>query len=180
MAAEADGKLQREFAIAGWNGMMDDLKRILADHPEAVHWADPNGGMTALHGAAGQCHTNVIQFLLAAGTDVNARDHKGETPLMYGAGNGGKTHIQALLDGGADVTLLDNKGHDVLYHTSDLLQQPQNADIIRRHAQLLEQKRLQEEETRRQADIDGAAAHMRDGSAVAVRVGKPLRLKGPG
>lgn len=170
-------RLHREFSVAGWNGMMKDLSRILEAHPDAVHWSDDRGGMTALHGAANQCKTEVIKWLLEKGSDINARDHKGRTPLMHAAGNGGKDHLQPLLDAGADIGAVDNDGHDAIWHTTDGFHQPQNADRIRRHAALLEQKRLLEEETRRQADIESAAGEMRTGTAKPVPVGKPLRLK---
>jgi ankyrin repeat protein len=174
---EREKKLQREFSIAGWNGMMKDLRRILKAHPNAVHWADPLGGMTALHGAAAQCHTDVIQWLLEKGSDINARDDKGRTPLMHAAGNGGQTHVQALLDAGADIALRDKEGNDAIYYTSNLMPQSRNADIIRRHARGLEEKKRQERENRRRADIEGAAAEMLAGTAKPLPVGKPLRLK---
>lgn len=157
--------------------MMKDLSRILKAHPDAVHWTDHLSGMTALHGAAAQCHTDVIQWLLEKGSDINARDDKGRTPLMHAAGNGGKTHVQALLDGGADITLTDKDGNDAIYYTSNLMPQSRNADIIQRHAWKLEAQKQQEEETRRQADIEGAAGEMLAGTAKPMPVGRPLRLK---
>lgn len=177
MTNPPDIDLKREFAVAGWNGMMEDLKRILLDYPDAVHWTDDRNGMTALHGAAAQCKTEVIKFLLAQGADINARDKKGETPLMHAAGNGGQTHVQALLDAGADIAAVDGKGHDAIWHTADGFRQSRNADLIRAHARLLELKKAQEDEARRQADIEGAATQMRDGAARAITVGKPLKLK---
>ncbi|MEZ0224136.1 MAG: ankyrin repeat domain-containing protein [Alphaproteobacteria bacterium] len=177
MTPEENKRLQREFSIAGWNGMMKDLRRILNAHPDAVHWTDHMSGMTALHGAAAQCHTDVIQWLLEKGSDINARDDKGRTPLMHAAGNGGKDHLQPLLDAGADIGAVDNDGHDAIWHTSDGFPQPQNADHIRRHARVLEEKKQREEEIRRQADIEGAAGEMRTGTAKSMPVGKPLRLK---
>ena len=171
--------LHREFSVAGWNGMMADIKRILADHPDAIHWVDDRSGMTALHGAAAQCKTEVIKFLLEKGSDINARDDKGRTPLMHGAGNGGKTHVQALLDAGADIAAVDNDGHDAIWHTTDGFRQPQNADLIRRHAWILEEQKKFDDETRRIADIDATVVHMQTGSDKPVTVGRPLRLKGP-
>jgi hypothetical protein len=177
MTPEENTRLQREFSVAGWNGMMKDLRRILKAHPGAVHWVDDRSGMTALHGAANQCHTDVIQWLLEKGSDINARDDKGRTPLMHAAGNGGETHVQALLDGGADITLTDNAGNDAIYYTTNSFPQPRNADIIRRHAGMLEDKKRQEDKARRLADIEGAASEMLAGTAKSVAVGKPLRLK---
>lgn len=170
--------LRREFFIAGWNGRMKDITRILQRHPDAPLWADDsNDGMTALQGAAAQCNTDVIKFLIEKGADINARDARGRTALMHGAGNGGKTHVQALLDAGADISAVDNDGHDAIWHTTDSLPQPQNADLIRAHARMLELKKAMEDEARRQADIEGAATQMRDGAHRPVTIGKPLKLK---
>ena len=169
--------LHREFSVAGWNGMLGDLKRILAEHPDAVRWTDDRSGMTALHGAAAQCKTEAILFLLENGAEINARDDKGRTPLMHAAGNGGRDHLQPLLDAGADIAAVDKEGKDAIAYTEKNFSQPINAGLIRRHATLLEIKRTAEEETRRQADIEGAAAHMRNGAAHPVTVGRPLRLK---
>jgi hypothetical protein len=177
MKQRPDIDLRREFAVAGWNGMLGDLKRILADHPDAVHWTDDRSGMTALHGAAAQCQTDAIKFLLEKGADVNARDDQGRTPLMHAASNGGQDHLQPLMDAGADVAAVDRGGHDAIWHTTDGFPQPQNAEHIRRHARQLALKKAQEDEARRQADIEAAADGMRSGASQSVTVGKPLKLK---
>jgi ankyrin repeat protein len=40
---------------------------------------------------------------LAAGTAINSRDHRGNTPLIYAAGFGSREALKLLLDSGADV-----------------------------------------------------------------------------
>ena len=37
---------------------------------------------TALHYAASEGHTSVLQYLLKAGADINARNWQGKTPLQ--------------------------------------------------------------------------------------------------
>jgi ankyrin repeat protein len=50
----------------------------------AFHF-DSNGGNTALHMAAYAGGAAVIRELLAAGADVGATNHRGDTPLHFAA-----------------------------------------------------------------------------------------------
>ncbi len=45
----------------------------------------------------------IVQALLDAGADVNAKDNNGETALIQAASTGHTETVQALLDAGADV-----------------------------------------------------------------------------
>ena len=53
--------------------------------------------------AAGGGHTEVVQALIAAGADVNARDYGGGTALMDAAGEGHVEIVRDLIAAGADV-----------------------------------------------------------------------------
>ena len=53
--------------------------------------------------AASDGNVTAVQNLLNAGTDVNAREHEGETPLMYAAVAGKTEVVKLLLDRGADI-----------------------------------------------------------------------------
>jgi excisionase family DNA binding protein len=55
-----------------------------------------------------------VDFLLAAGAAVNARDAEGWTPLMWATVKGYGEIARALLDAGADVRVKNNKGWTAL------------------------------------------------------------------
>ena len=61
-------------------GDIESVKSILADHPEAVNEVDQYG-FTALHGLAAEEHTDVAEYLIQHGAEVNATNFEGITPL---------------------------------------------------------------------------------------------------
>ena len=73
-------------------------------------------GRTALHKAAKNSNTGIMQKLLDSGADPNLSDAEGSTPLHLAAkyGNVG-VHVQKLLDGGADPNLTNAKGLTALH-----------------------------------------------------------------
>ena len=54
--------------------------------------------------------TRNIEGLLAAGAEVDAKDEKGVTALMYASAEGYAQSVEALLDAGADVDAQANDG----------------------------------------------------------------------
>ena len=80
---------------------------------------DERDGRRALHWAAERGRLAMVQVLLAAGADVNAKNHEGKTALHY-AGKGGHVDVtKALLARGgwlhADVHARDEDGHTALW-----------------------------------------------------------------
>lgn len=66
---------------------------------------------SALHLATVTNQTNMIHYLLGLGIDVNVKDSKGETPLMYAAKNkedDALDTLKALINCGADLNLASN------------------------------------------------------------------------
>ncbi|KAL2813096.1 ankyrin repeat-containing domain protein [Aspergillus granulosus] len=67
-----------------------------------------NSGMTALHHASTEGHSELIKALLDAGANIRARTrHKTYTPLLTAAQFGRSTAVQVLLAHGADVNDLN-------------------------------------------------------------------------
>ena len=64
-------------------------------------------GQTALHTAAIQGNYLITEYLLRRGADINARDHKGNTPLHYATS---KPIRDKLLQHGADFSLINYAG----------------------------------------------------------------------
>ncbi len=63
--------------------------------------------------------TPTTRALLAKGADVQARDAKGRTALMYAAENGDPTTVQALLTNGADVNARDWQSWTALIYAAE-------------------------------------------------------------
>ncbi len=81
--------------------------------------AQDQEGLTALHIAAANAFDAEIDDLLAAGAVVDARDHKGQTPLMHAAG--ARWHdrqVDRLIRAGADVNATDKQGKTALMHAA--------------------------------------------------------------
>ena len=56
-------------------------------------------------------NVDLIRLLLASGADVNARDTKGDTPLMYAiTGNSPGTWVDVLIKAGADMNAKNKAG----------------------------------------------------------------------
>jgi ankyrin repeat protein len=73
------------------------------------------GGRTPLHVAvAGRGNRELIEALLDAGADVNAKDGRGYTPLHVTTVEGVAGIIHLLLDRGAEINARDNDGKTAL------------------------------------------------------------------
>ena len=68
------------------------------------------GPSMSIHEAAGNGDIEAIKQHLAAGTDVNAKDGGGWTPLFYAAFSGRTEGAELLIAEGVDVNAKDNLG----------------------------------------------------------------------
>jgi ankyrin repeat protein len=66
---------------------------------------------------------------LAAGTDVNAKNKIGSTPLNYAAHGGHKEIVELLIAAGADVNARDKDGKTPF----DVSSNDETADLLRKH-----------------------------------------------
>ena len=85
-----------------------------------------------LHSAAHQGDLAVVKRLVAAGTDVNARDELGSTPLHYAANQYHAEVMKFLLESGADVNAQQNGGTTALHHAV-VANGPEIARILLEH-----------------------------------------------
>ena len=123
--------------------------------------ADPNTadeGVTALYEAVASQRDGMVDVLLRAGADVNARCNRGQTALLSAASLGRTDHVGKLLAAGADVRAADATGSTPLMWAAQ-----GGADVAL--VRLL---------VRRGADVN--AVHPRDGDTAllyAARAAKP-------
>ncbi|MGZ8630686.1 MAG: ankyrin repeat domain-containing protein [Actinomycetota bacterium] len=92
-----------------------DAARLLVTHAAEVD-AHGTGWMrgTALHSATSAGHREVVEVLLEAGADANARQSGGWTPLHAAARNGDVASVTRLLAAGGDPTATNDDGASVL------------------------------------------------------------------
>jgi ankyrin repeat protein len=110
----------KEFIKAAKRGDLTALRALLESNAGLIGARDSDGS-TALHCATWKGHEDVVQWLLDAGTDINAHndnDHWGTTAL-HAAAHANHTKIaQRLIDVGADVNAQDRAGRTPLFHTT--------------------------------------------------------------
>ena len=69
----------------------------------------------SIHDAVRTGNIEAVKQHIAAGTDVNAKDQNGKTPLHYAAWKGHKEIAELLIANGADVNAKDDKGGTPLH-----------------------------------------------------------------
>lgn len=81
-----------------------------------IHEAEPKYRSNSLHLAANSSkNPKVIDALLAAGANINARNYLGETALIMAVNGNDETRISTeLINSGADINACDYQGHSVL------------------------------------------------------------------
>jgi ankyrin repeat protein len=77
-------------------------------------WPMAEGASEAFYGAIRGNDLTQLKALLAQGADVNGRDAKGETPLMYAASVGSAEAMKLLLEHGADANVQNQFGSTAL------------------------------------------------------------------
>ena len=91
----------------------------------------------SIHDAASDVNIEAVKQHLVAGTDVNAKDKRGLTPLHYAAGAGRKEIVELLITEGADVNAKlvsdgPHKGKTPL-NAANEANHPEIADLLRKH-----------------------------------------------
>lgn len=171
---------QREFTMLCWDNNLEEVRRILAAQPEAVHWRHPDSGDTGLTyvAALGIEDCAIATLLLDGGADPDVKNNKGFTALMLAtiARNGSEAHIALLLDKGADQTIRNNDGHTA-EEIAKSIGRPEIAAEFDKYRQR-EAQRASDAKTTAQAQISAQVETLRAGTQTPLQVRKkPLQIK---
>ncbi|WP_298834226.1 ankyrin repeat domain-containing protein [uncultured Piscinibacter sp.] len=108
--------------LAAVLGQRDVVARLI-DKGADVNAADERGFTALFHACYNpdedRGHPEVVELLLAAGADKEAKIGYGVRPLMYAAGNGEAGVVSALLRGGADPLARNEVGRTALMMVKD-------------------------------------------------------------
>jgi ankyrin repeat protein len=113
------------------------MKHILITTIAAVVLVRCGGPPKDIWKAAMNGNIEVVKQHLVAGTDVNAKNKYGWTPLHNAAGLNGHGHkeiVELLIANGADVNAKDNVGKTPL-DWAITSKQTETADLLRKHGQ---------------------------------------------
>ena len=98
--------------LAATFGHTETVRTLLCMPEVDVNQSD-NSGNTPLHHAAMRQHLDVVQLLIDAGADIDAKNvhfynGRGCTPLHYACAGGELDIVKMLVNAGADVSVADN------------------------------------------------------------------------
>lgn len=100
-----------------------EIAALLIDRGADVNAADERGYTPLFHAChdpdEDRGHPALVELLLAAGADKEAKIGFGVRPLMYAAGNGEAGVVAALLRGGADPLARNEVGRTALMMVKD-------------------------------------------------------------
>jgi hypothetical protein len=105
----------------------DEIAAILLAQGVPVS-ATNNRGETALHAAARNGNTRLIERLIEAGADLMARDTSGWRPLELATSYGHLEAVKTLLKGGAEVSTVKNACGST--NAVDIARRMQNQELI--------------------------------------------------
>ena len=114
-----------------------DLRKLKAalKSGHSINEHDPHVkfGWTPLIAAIYQNNTDVVNFLITAGADLDLGDNQGETPLMWAASRGDEDVdiVQDLIAHGANVLATNKNGASVLEFAESAPPKPKVLELVR-------------------------------------------------
>jgi len=95
----------------------------LVDNGAVIDHVEPRAGWNALHIACAEGKTDVVEYFIQKGADLNMQTNYRETPLIIACRkNDDDSHleiIKMLLAAGVDITLEDVKGRNALFYAEE-------------------------------------------------------------
>jgi adenosylhomocysteine nucleosidase len=114
--------------IAAFFGQLESARLLLDRGADPSATARNPMRISALHAATATRQDAIVELLLAAGADVNARQQGGWTPLMAAAQNGDAETVDCLVAAGADPWLVNDAGESA----ADLAERAGHANVVDR------------------------------------------------
>jgi ankyrin repeat protein len=96
-------------------GKTELARRLVNQSPNLVDYKEAKLGETALHIAAANNQTAILNFLLKNNAKLNSRNFFRRTPLHYAAMQGNLNLAKTLIDAGADLFAVDLRGNTPLH-----------------------------------------------------------------
>eukprot|EP00282_Hemiselmis_andersenii_P036519 CAMPEP_0169426622 /NCGR_PEP_ID=MMETSP1042-20121227/315_1 /TAXON_ID=464988 /ORGANISM="Hemiselmis andersenii, Strain CCMP1180" /LENGTH=250 /DNA_ID=CAMNT_0009536585 /DNA_START=139 /DNA_END=888 /DNA_ORIENTATION=+ len=160
------------------SGHTEEIRKLVRQPLCPLDVADKEQGWTGLHWAAASGHASVVQTLLEAGADVNARDLHDSTPLHWAASLGHQAVLVVLCKGGANLHLRDKTGKTpigvAVQHRQEYAAELLKRSLIRRWKMLSERKKVSWERRLRKDNISELE---RDRLMRAIKPGKALQVR---
>ena len=91
-----------------------EIVRYLVGLPEVDASKKSTDGNTAMILAALVSHAAVVEVLIDAGADIDGKDEKGRSPLLWASKRGAPNIVKILVKAGAGVCVTDNRGDTCL------------------------------------------------------------------
>lgn len=105
---------------AGQEGNLFAIKEIITRYPnEAIHWQEPESGLSALHWAAIGRRGDIVAWLLEQGADMSPQDKQGLTALHYAAQAIDIDALNQLLAAGAAIETRNDRGETPLMFAAE-------------------------------------------------------------
>jgi len=126
--------LAKEMLRAAKSGDTLRVRQLIAQDPALIAVRDTDAS-TPLHCATWKGHLGVVELLLSAGADVNARnnnDHWGTTPLHAAAHANQRAIAELLIAQGADIHATNLNGRTALAETEFHKAMPV-ANLLKQH-----------------------------------------------
>ena len=104
------------LTLAAWSEHTETVRYLVGLKDVDVNHAE-NDGDTALHFAVQEGHGDVVQVLIDAGADLEAKnkdDEQGRSPLLLASVEGHLDIVKMLVEAGAGVRVTDNEGDTCL------------------------------------------------------------------
>ena len=111
--SDREGRTALWHAIMGGHTLIADLLRKAGARVEATAWM-----LDAAH--LGMRKRETVEYLVRHGADLEARDEKGDTPLLIAIRQGNHKLAKHLVKAGADVRAVDAQGRSALQIANSL------------------------------------------------------------